>query len=81
MSRRSFLRSLKNIADQNAVYSDQRLRELAGRPADREAMHVVLQGLERILTKAAGLAIRSPTIDAAHHQAERLRKALAEVVP
>lgn len=76
---RAFLRSLKKVSADNAVYSDERLRELAGRPDDRVAMHVVLQALERCLTKAARLSIRGPTIDAAHLQAERLRKALTEV--
>lgn len=77
--KRRFLRALKKVADDASTYSDDRLRELARRPADRKQMQTVLDDLERSLSNSARRGMRHPTISAAHLQADRLRKALAEV--
>lgn len=81
MSRRAFGKALKKLSADIAAYSNTRLRELAVIPADREAMATVLKDLEHALATAARHQLRGPTISAGHHQAERLRKALAEVAP
>lgn len=76
LARARFALQVKKIVAEMAAYSDDRLRELAASPPDREQMERVLKDCQAVMASA-----RRCGVFKLKAQVDRISKALGEVTP